>query len=318
MGILGKMKGSKYRCVDAHLHVVDFLQDSAGLGSCAAYMDQANISHAVAFGLPVTKIWADIERMPPTYYLGDDSHCYYYSAVDFILAMEWKTQPEEVRQRFFPMIGGFNPVDKYAYKHIERVIKHFPGMWHGIGEILFRHDDLTNLTYGDTPRCNHTAMDAVYDLCADTGLPICIHQNLTSVGTSTHPLWLHEIEQTLQHHPKTTIVWAHCGVSRRVYTPVYHKIVRRLMQSYQNLYCDLSWVVFDDFIAPGGTIDENWVQLAEDFSNRLCIGTDVVNKFEFLAPTIHKYDLLLDLLGEEARENLIKRTAFKLYGKAIV
>jgi hypothetical protein len=90
------------------------------------------------------------------------------------------------------------------------------------------------------------------------------------------------------------------------------------MQSYQNLYCDLSWVVFDDFIAPGGTIDENWVRLAEDFSDRLCIGTDVVNKFEFLAPTIHKYDLLLDLLGEEARENLMKRTALKLYGKAIV
>jgi hypothetical protein len=318
MGILSKMKGTKFRCVDAHLHVVDFLQDSAGLETCVNYMDLANISHAVAFGLPVTKIWADIERMPPAYYLGDDSRCYYYSAVDFMLALEWQSQPKEIRDRFFPMIGGFNPVDKYAYKHIERVIKHFPGIWHGIGEILFRHDDLTNLTYGDTPRCNHSAMDAVYELCADAGLPICIHQNLTSVGTSTHPLWLHEIEQTLQHHPKTNIIWAHCGVSRRVYTPVYHNIVRRLLQSYPNLYCDISWVVYDDFITPGGIPDENWVRLVEDFSERICIGSDVVNKFEYLPSMMQRYDSLLDLLSEGAKQNLTSLTAFKLYGKAIV
>jgi len=318
MSILQALSGSKYRSIDAHLHVVDFLQDTTGLDRCLHYMDKANIEAAVIFGLPVSKIWAEIEKNPPDYYLGDDSKCYYYSAVDFVIAHELSALPKEKRKRFFPLIGGFNPVDKYAYKHIERVIKYFPGMWHGIGEILFRHDDLTNLTYGDTPRCNHPAMDKIYQMCAELNMPICIHQNLTSVGISTYPQWLHEIETTLQKNPKTTLVWAHCGVSRRVYIPIYYQVVNRLLTAYPNLYVDFSWVVFDDFICPNGVPDQNWLKLAEDYSERICIGTDVVNKFEFLPQTIQRYDNFLDQLSSKARHDLAYATADKLYGKVVI
>jgi len=318
MGLLEALKGSKYNCIDAHLHVVDFLQNTNGLKFCLKYMDKANIEYAVIFGLPVTKLWADWEKEPPYYYLGDNSKCYYYSGVDFIVAMEYNKLSSDEKKRFFPLIGGFNPVDKLAYKHIERIIKYFPGIWHGLGEILFRHDDLTNLTYGDPPRCNHSAMDSVYDLCVDLNLPICIHQNITSVGNSTYPQWLHELEDTLQRHPNVTLIWAHCGVSRRVYSPIYYQIVKRLLSSYENLYVDFSWVVYDDFICPGGVPDENWVKLAENYSNRICIGTDVVNKFQYLPVTIQKYDVFLDRLSEKARKDLAFDTAYKLYSKVKV
>lgn len=317
MGVLAGMKGSKYKCVDAHLHVTDFLQDSNGLEMCLKYMDKANISHATIFGLPVAKIWASWEKMPPGYYLGDNSKCYYYSAVDYTVAMEYKAINDKDKKRFFPLIGGFNPCDKFAYRHVERILKYFPNMWHGLGEILFRHDDLTNLTYGDPPRCNHPGMDSIYELCVDLDMPICIHQNITSVGTSTYPQWLHELEEALQKHPRVKMVWAHAGVSRRVYSPIYYQVVKRLMDSYENLNVDFSWVVYDDFIAPGGIPDDNWVELAEEYSERICIGSDVVNKFQQLPYTIQKYDVFLDKLSDKAAKDLASDTAIKLYSKII-
>jgi hypothetical protein len=315
MSGLKPMQGSKYECIDGHLHVNDFIQESQGLRKCLEYMKKGNIAYAVIFGIPVSKVWASWERYPPGYYLGDNSKCYYYSACDFIMAIDYQSLDSSGKKQFFPLIGGFNPCDKYAYRHLDRMIKHFPEMWHGVGEILFRHDDLTNLIYGDPPRCNHEAMDRVYEMCADLEMPICIHQNLTSVGTSDYPQWLHELEDTLQDHPRTTVVWAHCGVSRRVYSPIYYQIVKRLLAKYDNLYVDFSWVVYDDFIAPKGIPDENWVSLAEDYSEKICIGTDVVNRFEQLPATIQKYDVFLDELSNKARRNLAFDTAYKLYGK---
>ncbi|MBO3457674.1 amidohydrolase family protein [Aetokthonos hydrillicola Thurmond2011] len=315
MGVLQALNGSKYKCIDAHLHVVDFLQDTQGLRKCLKYMDKGNIAHACVFGLPVSKLWASWERTPPLYYLGDNSKCYYYSAVDTTIAREYQELEPESRQRFFPFIGGFNPCDKYAYKHIERVIKYFPNMWHGVGEILFRHDDLTNLTYGEPPRSNHPAMDSVFDLCAELEMPVCIHQNVTDVGTSTYPGWLYELEETLQKHSRVTFVWCHCGVSRRVYSPIYFQIVKRLLDRYDNLSVDIAWVVFDDFICPNGKPDEDWLQLSEDYSDRICIGTDVVNKFQFLPATIQRYDVFLDALSEKAAKNLAFNTAYNLFSK---
>ena len=313
MGALRGMLGSKYRCIDSHLHVVDFLQDTKGLVHCLHYMDKGNISHACIFGLPVSKGWESWERHPPEYYLADDSKCYYYSAVDAFLAMELRALDTSQQARFFPMIGGFNPCDKYAYKHIERIIRYFPGIWHGVGEILFRHDDLTNLTYGDPSRCNHPAMDSIFDLCIEHEFPICIHQNITSVGTKTYPKWLHEVEETFQRHPRVQFVWAHCGISRGVYTPLYYQIVKRILEHYANVCVDLSWIVFDEFICPKGVLDEHWLALAEGYSDRICIGTDVVNRFEYLPATIQKYDVFLDALSATARENVAWKTAFRLY-----
>jgi hypothetical protein len=314
MNSLKAMQGSKYKCVDAHLHVNDFIQETEGLVKCLHYMKKANITQAVIFGIPVSKLWASWEKYPPGYYLGDNSRCYYYSGCDFIMAGEYRALQEQDRKLLLPLIGGFNPCDKFAYRHIHRMIKYFPEMWHGIGEILFRHDDLTNLIYGDPPRCNHNAMDRVYELCVEYEMPICIHQNITSVGTSDYPQWLHELEETLQNFPRATIVWAHCGVSRRVYSPIYYQIVERLLAKYENLYVDFSWVVYDDFICPKGIPDEQWVHLAEDYSTKICIGTDVVNRFEQLPATIQKYDVFLAKLSNKARRNLASDTALKLYG----
>jgi len=197
MGVLQALKGSKYKVIDGHPHVTDFLQLTDGLNKCIKYMNKANMEYAVIFGLPVSKIQASWEKQSPGYYLGDNSKCCYYNAVDFTVAHEYTALKEEDRKRLFPLIEGFNPTDKFAYTHIERMIKYFSNIWRGIGKILFYHDDLANLTYGDLPRANHPGMDSIYDLCVDPDMPICIHQNVISVGNCTYPQWLHELEEVL-------------------------------------------------------------------------------------------------------------------------
>ena len=42
---------------DAHLHYVDFMQDSEGAQAMIAAMDEAGVERAWVFGLPVMKKW---------------------------------------------------------------------------------------------------------------------------------------------------------------------------------------------------------------------------------------------------------------------
>ena len=50
---------------DAHLHYVDFMQDSEGSEAMLAAMDQAGVETAWLFGLPVMKKWqAEAPRKP--------------------------------------------------------------------------------------------------------------------------------------------------------------------------------------------------------------------------------------------------------------
>jgi len=142
-GSLAPLKGSIYPLIDAHLHVVNFMQETPGGEALLYCMDAANVGRAVIFGLPVSKLWASGEREAPDYYLANDAPCYYYSYTDVTVAEMVRSLPVEQQARLYPLICGFNPVDRYALRHIERVYAQYPDVWSGIGEILLRHDDLT-------------------------------------------------------------------------------------------------------------------------------------------------------------------------------
>lgn len=46
---LESLSGSRYPMIDAHVHVVNFLQETKGFASLIAHMDSANIQKAVVF-----------------------------------------------------------------------------------------------------------------------------------------------------------------------------------------------------------------------------------------------------------------------------
>jgi hypothetical protein len=313
-GSLVPLHGSKYPMIDAHLHVVNFTQETPGGEALIHAMDQNHIGRSVIFGLPVSKLWASGERECPDYYLANDAPCYYYAYTDVIVAEMVKQLPPESQSRLYPMICGFNPVDRFALRHIERVYAQYPDLWCGIGEVLLRHDDLTAFTYGETARANHPALWPVYQFAADHNLPVLLHQNITSVTKNDHPVYLHELEEAVAEFPRTQFVFAHCGMSRRVNVPFYYQMVERLLAQYSNLCVDYSWIVFDVVICPDGKPDPDWLALTEKYSDRICLGSDMVTKFERIGPEMHRYDPFLDQLSETTRANLCWNNAERIYG----
>ncbi|HKS11623.1 MAG TPA: amidohydrolase family protein [Pseudomonas sp.] len=304
-----------YRYSDAHLHYVDFFQETEGMPALLKAMDEAGVEHSMISGVAVAKKWHEDEPKRPRYYAGDDAAAYWYSATDVYVAAALQSLSAEQRQRFHPFLTGFNPVDKNAASHIERMLDLHPGLWQGIGEVFTRHDDLTALTSGDTPRANNEAMTRVYHLAAERDLPVLIHSNITS-KRERNPLYLEEIEEPLRNHPHTRFIWAHAGTSMEIHRHQTQldfllPTLTRLLEDYPNLYVDLSWSVLEPYL-----LDEHkqprkaWVALVQRFPERFMLGSDVVGRFGSVGEQMHGFTPFLDALPEAvarkvARDNFL-------------
>lgn len=312
--------------IDAHCHFVDFLQNTNQFEELIPEMIQANISKTVIFGMPVIKKWASHEPLEPTYYLSDNAKCYYYSATDEILAWNFVNRlTEQERNMFAPMVCGFNPTDMRAVEYLDYIFTKYP-FWKGVGEIFTRHDDLTNLTIGETSWGNHKAMQEVYKWCGANNLPVLLHHNSTSVASSLDKShqpptyeYLDELTDSVTRFPDTTFVWAHCGGSRRVTHEDYYQMVETLIQ-YPNLYVDISWVVYDDIICekhePGAPLipKEIWIEkIFKPYPDKIMLGSDLVGKFDQLSQTMGRYNNLMKALPPQHQQKIAYDTAQKVY-----
>ena len=308
--LAAKMSPNRYRYTDAHCHYVDFLQRTDGIRTLINKMDTAGVYHIQIMGMPLLKKWNAADPREPRYYLEDDSRTYWYSATDIIVARAVNQLGENERRRFHPFICGFNPTNRNAVDHVRRMMEWYPDFWEGIGEIFTRHDDLTGLTYGETARANNIALDPVYRLAAENDMPIQMHNNIGNKWLR-EPVYMHEMEGAIRKHPQTRFIWAHAGISRDCNIPSIVREADRLLKTYDNLWFDLSWIVFENNIAPDGKLDRDWISLVEDYPERFMIGTDKVGHFDTYVEEIKKYDILLDSLKPKtsrlvASENFLR------------
>ncbi|MGY4825278.1 amidohydrolase family protein [Stutzerimonas chloritidismutans] len=294
-------EGRDYRYSDAHLHYVDFFQETDGMQKLLAAMDAGSIDHVMISGIPVAKKWHENEPKRPRYYAGDDAPVYWYSATDVLVAAALEDLDEEQRKRFHPFLSGFNPNDKNSDAHIRRMLELNPGLWQGLGEVFTRHDDVTALTEGDTPRANNEALARVYHLAAEFDLPVMLHSNITS-KRERNPLYLVELEEPLRNHPHTRFIWAHAGTSMELHRhqeklEFLHDTVSRLLDDYPNLYIDLSWTMLQPYLLDEDKRpDPKWVALVKRHPKRFVIGSDVVGHFDNLATGMHAFAPFLDAL----------------------
>ncbi|WP_150304108.1 amidohydrolase family protein [Pseudomonas saliphila] len=304
-----------YSYSDAHLHFVDFFQESDGVQELLQQMDQHDIDHIMFSGIPVAKKWHENEPKRPRYYTGDDAGAYWYSGTDAIIAHAMQQIPEDQRQRFHPFLSGFNPNDKNSDEHLRRMLEMYAGMWKGIGEVFTRHDDLTALTHGDAPRANSEAMTRIYYLAEEFDLPVMVHSNITS-KRERNPLYLQEFEEPLSKHPQVRFIWAHAGTSAEIHRrqgslDFIFPTLERMLEIYPNLYIDLSWSMLDEYLLDDeGQPDPDWVKLVETYPDRFMIGSDVVGKFKSLGGNMKGFDVFLDALSEDvarrvARDNFL-------------
>ena len=310
-----------YAYSDAHLHYVDFFQETAGMDKLLKAMADNRIEHVMISGIPVAKKWHEDEPKRPRYYAGDDADAYWYSATDVIVAAGVNKLPPEQRPRFHPFLSGFNPNDKNSAAHIQRMLDLNPGLWQGIGEVFTRHDDLTAITAGDTPRANNEAMTRIYHLAAEHDLPVMLHSNITS-KRERNPLYLAEVEQPLRNHPHTRFIWAHAGTSKEIHR---HQVqmdfllptLSRLLETYPNLYIDLSWSMLTPYLLDdAGLPRPEWVKLVERFPERFMLGSDVVGRFNKLGKEMRRFDPFLDALPEDVARKVARDNFLAILPKA--
>jgi len=285
----------KYQIVDGHFHFLSFVQETDGMPKFLKAMDDTGVTESVVIGMPVVKQWDEGDAKRPTYYLDNDSPTYWYSATDFLVARAVLDLPKDQQARLHPFICGINSADRNAVDHVERMLALYPNFWQGIGEVFLRHDELTALTYGETPRGTSDAFSRLLDLGAARNLPVLVHSDIGAAWLEK-PDFLDEIEAAVRAHPKTRVIWAHAGISRRIVIPNHTEILRRMLAQYSNLTIDLSWVIFDQEIAPGGVLDRKWPALIEEYPGRFVIGSDTVGFFAQYKPTLQRYYVLLDAL----------------------
>jgi predicted TIM-barrel fold metal-dependent hydrolase len=290
-----------YRYSDAHLHYVDFFQESEGMERLFKAMDAAGADHVMLAGIPVAKKWHEDEPKRPRYYAGDDAGVYWYSATDVLVAAAVKQLPPERRRRVHPFLSGFNPADKNADAHVRRMLELDPGLWQGLGEVFTRHDDITALTYGDIPRANNEAMARIYHLAAEYDLPVMVHSNITS-KRERNPLYLAEIEAPLRNHPHVRFIWAHAGTSMELHRhqqklTFLRPTLERLLADYPNLYIDLSWTMLRPYLLDRqGKPDPRWLALVERYPERFMLGSDLVGSFGNLGENLQAFEPFLDAL----------------------
>lgn len=310
-------EGKERAYVDAHLHYVNFMQETDGTEKLLRAMDKAGVEKAWIFGLPVIKKWEEDAPRKPRYYLGDEAPLYYYSGTDDILARDLLSLPREQRERFAPFISGINPTDMNAADQVERLIERYPGLWSGIGEILTRHDALTGLTNGETPRADHPALMKVYKLAARHHLPVLLHSNLSSLRED-EPIYLPELENALASNADTKFVLAHAGTSESIEAlqkPMKNlpQVLEDLLRKHPNLFVDLSWSVREHYLFESDKdVDPRWLALIEKFPDRFLLGSDKVGRFAGLDKNLGGYSILLDKLEPDVADKLMRRNALGL------
>ena len=284
-------------------------------------MKMARVEHIMVSGMPFIKKWSENEPfMRPKYYLDSSSRVKRARDTDITVASalldyqrKYANDPVQLAKlrKIHPFITGFDGTDLGAVDLIVKRIKEFPGIWQGIGEVMSRHDDLTNLTTGERPRADHPALVRVCQFAGKHFLPVSIHHNIAPISRNPNeikpPLYLDELVNLFRHcrwqegdgDYTTRFIWCHAGISRRVNIenlPFWIEEV--LKDSGDQVYIDLSWVVLDDYIYKDL---DRWVQLINQYPERFMIGSDAVGGASKLKQEFSRFNLLLSKLPSDIR-----------------
>ncbi len=100
--------------IDSHLHYLDFTKQTDGFEALVEKTDEANVTNAIIFRMPMAKQWDEHAEKKPSYYMNNDSRTYYYFDSDFLLMEQLSMQREEIKKRFYPFVGAIHPNDRFA------------------------------------------------------------------------------------------------------------------------------------------------------------------------------------------------------------
>jgi predicted TIM-barrel fold metal-dependent hydrolase len=322
---------------DSHFHLTNYVQEGITVKQFLDIMGN-KAGRSTLFGIPLQQQWSyeNSGSYAPTYYLQTDAPLYYYSFTDAYIAMQYKSLSPDQQKRFDPMITGFNPTDMYAVKHIERVLRTFPGVFSGIGEFSIHKEFVSSKIAGETASLMNPALDSILDFAGRAGLVVILHSDLDMpfAKEKAEPVYLKQMKDLLRRHPKTTIIWAHVGLGRVVHPAGYGSseypersssqidIVEDILKDpdFSHVYFDISWDEVAKYIVSSAQSVSNTAKLFNTFPDRFLFGTDVVAPptQEFYLAIYNMYAPLWKALTPDAHEKILKKNYERLFDKARV
>ena len=327
----------KYLYHDSHVHLTSYVQEGTDIRDYLKIMGD-KVGRSTLFGLPLQQKWSYLnsEDRAPTYYLHSDAHLYYYSFNDAMMAHEYNKLTEEQKERFDPMITGFNPTDMYAVDHIKRVLRMYPNTFVGIGEFSIHKEFVSAKISGEAASLENKALDHIMDFVAESGLVALLHCDIdVPFGEkSPKPAYARQMYKLLKRHKDATIIWAHMGLGRIVHphtrelknaegerNPGHLEIIEYALKDKEldNLYYDISWDQVAKYIIASPESLQRTADLINKYPDRFLFGTDnVAPKAETYYSVYEMYQPLWDILTEEARHKILIGNYERLYDKAKV
>ena len=317
-------QGAANEFYDSHFHLTNYVQKGITARQFLTIMG-TRVGRSTLFGIPLQQHWsyANSGDFAPTYYLHSDAPLYYYSFTDAYIASAYRSLSKEDQARFDPMITGFNPADMYAADHIKRVLKTFPGVFEGIGEFTVHKEFVSPKVAGETASLTNPALDRIFDFTAEAGLVSILHNDVDMPfpKPGQDPYQLVQLYELFKRHPKSTIIWAHCGLGRIV-RPVHDQIalIERALNNPElsHVSIDISW----DEVAKYIVATPESIQAVADVINRhpdrFLFGSDEVAPTE-QAKYLKVYDMYAPLFAKltpEASEKLRKGNYERLFDEA--
>jgi predicted TIM-barrel fold metal-dependent hydrolase len=309
---------------DSHLHLTNYVQQGTEIHAFLKIMG-TKVGRVALFGIPLQQTWAygNTGDYAPTYYLQSDAPLYYYSFTDAFIAMAYLSLAPADRARFDPMITGFNPADMYGADHIRRVLQTFPGVFSGIGEFTVHKEFVSSKVAGEKASLTNPALDRILDFAGEVGLVALMHTDVDVPfpKPGQEPYQEVQLSALLRRHPRTKIIWAHCGLGR-VVRPVKDQIalVDRALNdpTLAHVSIDISWDETAKYLVSTPETTQAAADLISRHPDRFLFGTDEV------APTDQKkyltiYDTYAPLfarLTPEASEKLRRGNYERLFDEA--
>jgi hypothetical protein len=303
---------------DSHVHLTNYIQEGPDIRRFLEVMG-SRVERAALFGIPLQQKWSHriSGDKPPQYYLQSNARLYYYSFTDAQIAMEYLSLPPAARDRFDPMITGFNPTDMYAADHVRRVLQVFPGVFTGIGEFTIHKEFVTSKISDEVASLRDPALDRLLEFAGEVGLVALIHNDMDAPfpGEDAEPAYLAQMKELLRRHPRTRIIWAHVGLGR-VIRPVENHlgVIAAILDdpAFDHVCFDISWDEVAKYLERTPETAKNAAELVNRRADRFLFGTDLVGPTdeEKYFAVYDLYDPLWSLLTDEAGD-LVRRGNYR-------
>jgi predicted TIM-barrel fold metal-dependent hydrolase len=203
------------------------------------------------------------------------------------------------------------------------VLQTFPGVFSGIGEFTIHKEFVSAKVAGETASLTNPALDRILDFAGEVGLVVLLHNDvdLPFPKPGQDPYQAAQLGAVLRRHPRTTIIWAHCGLGRIV-RPVKDQlgIVSRALDdpALAHVSIDISWDEVAKYLVATPETIAAAAELINKHENRFIFGTDEVapkDQAGYLK-VYRMYEPLFAKLTPSASDKLRKGNYERLFDEA--